>query len=68
MPIIIMIWDTPTDKGDTHIRNCKIRVTFNQEKADENSDNNNRKSPSTGKIGGVVWDQSDAFDSDRWLN
>ena len=37
MPIIIMIWDPPTDMGDTQIRNCEIRVTCNQEKADENS-------------------------------
>lgn len=36
-----MIWDPPTDKGDTQVRDCEIRVTFNQEKADENSDNNN---------------------------
>ena len=48
MPIIIMIWDPPTNKGDTQISNCEIRVTFNQEKAEENSDNNNKKSP--GKI------------------
>ena len=67
MPIIIMIWDPPTDKGDTQTRNCEIRVTFNQEKADENSDNNNKKSP--GKIiNSVVWDQSDPFDRDRSLN
>ena len=66
MPIIIMIWEPPTYEGATQISNCEIRSTFNQERADENSDNNNKKSP--GKIDSVVWDQSDPFDRDRLLN
>ena len=67
-----MIWDPPTDKGDTQVRDCEIRVTFNQEKADENSDNNNKKSQ--GKIDSVVWDRSvvwdgsEPFDRGRLLN
>ena len=57
---------------NTQISNCEIRVTFNQEKADENSDDNNKKSP--GKMDSVVsdqsvvWDGSEPFDRDRSLN
>lgn len=48
----ITIWDPPTD-----ISNYEIKFTFNRGKADEKSDNNNKKSPD--KIDNIVLHQSD---------
>lgn len=45
-PTVRVVWYPPTD-----VSSLEIGISFNQEKADENSDNNNKKPPGkTGKI------------------